>query len=108
MRKHRKNTQQEMFTLIRKWEASGISQEKFFKDSGIAKSTFGYWRKKYLREYGADKDQGRNFIPVKIDAPVEESGHKTENQIELHYPNGVNLIWSGNIDFAKLMKLVKL
>jgi hypothetical protein len=108
MRKNRKYSQQEMFGLIRKWEASGISQEKYLKDNGIAKSTFGFWRKKYLREQKGAAVQDRNFIPVKIDAPVEEYGQKAENQIELHYPSGVKLICSGNIEFARLMALIKL
>ena len=38
-----------MYALIRKWEQSGLSQAKFFSEHKISKSTFGYWRKKYLR-----------------------------------------------------------
>ncbi len=38
-----------MYALIRKWEQSGLPQAKFFSEHKISKSTFGYWRKKYLR-----------------------------------------------------------
>jgi transposase-like protein len=106
MRKNRKYTQQEMFALIRKWEASGVSQEKYFKDNGIAKSTFGFWRKKYLQEQKGATGQERNFIPVKIDAPVEEVDQKAESFIELHYPNGVRLTCSGEIDLSRLKTLI--
>jgi len=39
-----------MYALIRKWEQSGLPQAKFFSEHKISKSTFGYWRRKYLRE----------------------------------------------------------
>ncbi len=53
-----------MYTLIRKWEASGLSQAKFFTEHKISKSTFGYWRKKYLREQEQLKEKGK-MIPIR-------------------------------------------
>jgi hypothetical protein len=106
MKRQQKYNRTQMYALIRECEASGISQEKFFKERGVAKGTFGYWRRKYLKENGIDANQGRNFIPVKIDAPVEEPSQKAESFIELYYPNGVRLTCSGEIDLSRLKTLI--
>jgi hypothetical protein len=86
MRKNQKYTKEQMFALIGKCEQSGLSQEKFFDQHKISKSTFGYWRKKYLKETcNKGKD---NFIPVKV-------GNLTDNRpdvLEVVYPVGVRLI----------------
>ena len=57
-----------MYALIRKWEQSGLPQAKFFSEHKISKSTFGYWRKKYLREQVQIKTQGK-MVPIHILAP---------------------------------------
>jgi hypothetical protein len=46
---NKRHSKGKMYALIRKWEQSGLSQAKFFSEHKISKSTFGYWRKKYLR-----------------------------------------------------------
>lgn len=94
-----------MFALIRRWESSGLTQEQFFRQHNIAKSTFGFWRKKYLEETGKVKDKG-NFVPVKISDAVD-----TENSsgvIELFYPNGVRLVCSTDMDISRLKPLIVL
>jgi len=57
-----------MYALIRKWEQSGLPQAKFFSEHKISKSTFGYWRRKYLREQVQIKTQGK-MVPIHILAP---------------------------------------
>ena len=94
-----------MFALIRQWESSGQSQEQFVIQQGIAISTFGYWRKKYLKETG--QSQGRkHFIPVKIarDSYTENS----QGVLELVYPNGVRLVCSASMDLSRLKPLIVL
>jgi transposase-like protein len=106
MRKNQKHTKEEMFGLIQEWESSGISQDKFFQQKGIAKSTFGYWRKKYLDEKQGSRRK-QKFIPVKVDMT---SSHKKESSfpIELTYPNGVRLSCSSQIDLSRLKTLIVL
>ena len=94
-----------MYALIRQWESSGLTQEQFFRQHNIAKSTFGFWRKKYLEEKGKVKDKG-NFVPVKI----SDSGNtnSSSGMIELVYPNGVRLVCSTGMDLSRLKPLIVL
>jgi len=110
MRKKNNYSKDDMFRLIREWEASGISQVRFSNDKGIAKSTFGYWRKKYLREKNPGKSDA-SFIPVKVDAAIQPNAgqvHAQSDRIELSYPNGVRLTCSDQIDFSRLKMLIVL
>lgn len=91
-----------MYALIRDWESSGITQEQFFLEQGIARSTFGYWRKKYLKETGPGKAK-KGFIPVKFN-----SGDKGAQVIELFYPNGIRLVCSADMDLSRLKSLIVL
>jgi len=98
-------TKDQMYALIRKWESSGLSQEQFLGQHGIAKSTFGYWRKKYLKETGKIKGKD-HFIPVKIDKAV--SVETSQGILELFYPNGVRLVCSSGMDLSRLKPLIVL
>lgn len=95
-----------MYALIRKWEASGQTQEHFFNQHGISKSTFGYWRKKYLREQGSQSKSHENFIPVKI--ADEHTTNPSQRILELVYPNGVRIVCSSDMDLARLKPLILL
>ena len=92
-----------MYSLIRKWEGGDLTQQQFYHKHGISKSTFDYWRKKYLKETGK-KEKRENFIPVKI-----TDGHSngcTAGTMELVYPNGVRLVCSFGMDLARLKPLI--
>ena len=92
-----------MFALIRKYENSGLSQEKFYDQHKISKSTFCYWRKKYLKETGSNKKKD-NFIPVK----VGNAGGKPSEALEVVYPNGVRLICPDGMELSRLKPLIVL
>ena len=94
-----------MYALIRQWESGGLSQVQFIHQQGIAKSTFGYWRKKYLKETGSSKRK-ENFIPVKI--ARTGIANNSAGAIELVYPNGVRLVCSAGIDLSRLKPLIVL
>jgi len=94
-----------MYALIRQWESSGLTQEQFSHKRGIAKSTFGYWRKKYLKETSSSKSK-KNFIPVKI-AKAGDAEIGT-GELALFYPNGVRLVCSGSMDLTRLKPLIVL
>ena len=91
--------------MIRQLESSGMTKEKFLQHHNIAKSTFGYWLKKYRDEKSTSHDN-KNFIPVKIsDSPKTNNSSK---EIELFYPNGVRLVCSSDMDISKLKPLIVL
>lgn len=93
-----------MYALIRKWEQSGLSQAKFFSEHKISKSTFGYWRKKYLREQVQSKARGK-MIPVHIQLP-EKAAMEPATGIEIVYPNGVRVICPAQVEVARVKELI--
>lgn len=94
-----------MYALIRRWELGTMTQEQFFREHGIGKSTFGYWRKKYLKEIGSNSKKEK-FIPVNVSNP--DSGESNAGKIELIYPNGVRLVCSIELNLARLKPLIVL
>jgi len=95
-----------MYALIRKWEASGQTQEQFFNQYEISKSTFGYWRKKFLREQASHAKSHENFIPVRITG--ENNTNPSQEVLELVYPNGVRIVCSADMDLSRLKPLILL
>lgn len=92
-----------MYALIREWERSGLTQKKFFEQHPIPRSTFGYWRKKYIKENGQGKEKD-NFIPVKVSNAAENS----PELLQVIYPNGVRLVCSPDMDLSRLKPLIVL
>lgn len=95
-----------MYALIRKYEASGLSQEKFFKEHKIPKSTFGYWRKKYLREQ-AESNASAQMIPIQVQPPVKSVVlSEPATSIEIVYPNGVRVICPAQWEASRVKDLI--
>lgn len=105
MKRQQKYSKPQMYALIRKWESSGISQVDFSRQHGIAKSTFGYWRRKYLRETGNSSKKG-SFIPVKVESPNKFS-MDTTGMIEIIYPNGVRMVCPAGMDLSRLHSVLR-
>jgi len=102
MRKNQRYSKDQMYSLIRKWESSGISQIKFIEEHQISKSTFGYWRKKYLQNCSIS-EQSSKMIPVNILPP------KTEQQVtsfEIVYPNGVRIVCPAEMEASRVKDLI--
>lgn len=94
-----------MYTLIRKWEESDLSQAEFLKVHRISKSTFGYWRKKYLREQAQLKTQGK-MVPIRIQAPEELAFSGPATGIEIIYPNGVRVVCPAQMEASRIKGLI--
>ena len=102
MKERKQYTKDQMYAIIRELEASGLTQEVFLKRRDISKSTFGYWRKKYLQDHLPKQPPSSRLIPVQIEPetfPLTES-----NNLEIIYPNGVRIILSGQVDGLPLKK----
>jgi hypothetical protein len=61
------HSEEKMFTLIRSWQSSGISQMAFCRRMGLAYSCFHYWHKRFSSQE-ASRAQA-SFIPVTL--PLE-------------------------------------
>lgn len=93
-----------MFSLIRKWESSGLTQTRFMEEYRIPKSTFFYWRKKYLGEQ-AVSDCSSGMIPVHI-VPDTQEADQTPGNIEIVYPNGIRVVCPGSIEATRIKELI--
>lgn len=102
MRKNQRYSQDQMYSLIRKWESSGISQIKFIEKHQISKSTFGYWRKKYLQNCN-NSEQSSKMIPVNILSPETE---QQATSFEIIYPNGVRIVCPSEIEISRVKDLI--
>jgi len=80
-----RRTKEEMFPIIESWQSSGLSKRFFCDQQGIPKSVFLYWHKKYK----AEQDPG-GFLSMKI------ADASCQAKIEIVYPNGVILRFSGH------------
>jgi hypothetical protein len=100
-----------MYRYVKRWQASGMSQSKFCRAEKLTKSTFRYWVTKYKQEKNAsaisDIKESQAFIPVKL--PKSVNGIASESgQIEIYFPNGVQLNCSAGIDIGQLKYLINI
>jgi hypothetical protein len=55
----------QMFSMIRQWQVSGISQIEFCKKKSVSYATFHYWYKKF-RDSEVSEEVNPSFVPVTI------------------------------------------
>ncbi len=98
-----------MYLAIEMWQESGLSQHKFCDLEKISKSTFSYWLKKYRKEkkqvQAVSTRSDKAFIPVEISKTFQLSS-SSDGPIEIDYPNGVRLRYSGGMEVQKLKSLI--
>ena len=102
-RKRKQENRINMFQLIEEWEQSGESQTSFCKNKNVSFHTFYYWLRRYK-----DQPQGtttsKAFIPVTI--PVNKK--TSNNEIEIHYPNGVRIVLPKNSDLSMVRTFINM
>lgn len=86
---------------LEKWQASGLTQQKYCQQENINLTTFTWWRSKRLK----DKAQpSLTFIPalIKEKAPVP-----SHTDIQIVLPNQVKVILPLNLSADILVSLLK-
>jgi hypothetical protein len=96
----RKNWRQEMFSLIKQWQTSGINQKDFCKQHDLSMHAFYYWLRKYKQTNTSSND---GFLPVEIVPPVND----TRGDIQIHYPNGVLITLDKAVSISRIKALIK-
>ena len=96
----RKNWQEEMFSLIKKWKESGINQADFCKQHDLSLHAFYYWLRKYKQVNTTAENE---FLPVEIKPPV--NGNRED--IKIHYPNGVLVSLDKSVSISRIRALIK-
>ena len=71
---------------------SGLSVTDYCAQNGLVKSCYYYWHKKLSGE-----NELSGFIPVSI---------KRNSSVEITYPNGVHLSFTGDINVVAIKALV--
>lgn len=71
---------------------SGLTVSDYCAQNGLIKSCYYYWYKKI-----SDGHKASGFIPVRI---------QRNSSVELIYPNGVQLSFTGELNVAALKALV--
>jgi len=97
----RENWQREMFSLIRKWQNSGINQKDFCREHEITLHAFYYWLRKYKQAHQTTEN---GFVPVEIGTMVNNS---RKEEIQIHYPNGVLITLDKGVSLSRIKALIK-
>jgi len=93
-KQERVQRQEEMLSLVERWQESGKTQQVFCQEHDLTFSTFYYWLKRYRR--GIDEN---SFLPVEI-----SSG----SYIEIRYPKGVILQLPAGTRLSTVKQLLSL
>jgi len=88
--------QQEMFALVESSLNSGLTKKEFCHRQGIKLSLFYYWQKRYRQQ----QEEDAGFLPVQI------NGHSGAGDIEIIYPNGVQVRLGGGVPLSFIRSLI--
>jgi hypothetical protein len=114
MRSTDKEKLEEMTLAIELWQESGLSQRVYCEQEGYTISKFKYWVKKLERMKNtpsskkpvSPKIKVPVFLPVEI-SKKEEASSLSSLTMEIHYPNGVKIVCSDDLDNLKLQTLIQ-
>lgn len=94
---------EEMYSSIRQWEKSGLTQAAWIKEQGFTKSTFQKW----LRRYRCEQEE-ENAPTSSCFIPIEIAGDGFCSELVVTYPNGVVITSSSPLSLEKLKALIHL
>jgi len=110
MRKNQKYSKEEMYRAIEQCQESGLSQVKFCSRENLSVKTFSYWLRKYRQEKGlsplSNRKASETFIPVEVSKGRTSNVTNTGGQIEIFFPNGVQMSCPVGIDIDQLKSLI--
>lgn len=90
-----------MFTMLDRWQSSGVSQDLWCKNQGLSLSKFKYWHKKWKSHKSKDSSSSFIEIPHPVSAPI------VSEKVLVRFPNGISLEFDSNVDPHVLLTLVK-
>jgi predicted transcriptional regulator len=92
---------QQMKEYVENWQKSNLTQKQFAKQNNINYSTFICWIKKFRDK---NKPALKSFISLRVNEPRQNVGVN----IEIRYPNGVQLSVPPTMDFQIMSQLIRL
>ena len=100
-KKKRSLREKEMFRLISQCSESGLTNKEFCRRNKLCPQTFYYWKKKFQKK--KHEPVPGNFIPVELPSRAEHG-----SEIELRYPNGVQIKVNASAGAGFIRQLVNL
>lgn len=91
---------EEMFSLIEKWQQSGVSQKAWCGQNNIRYHIFHYWYKRYRRQTG----EATGNVPSFIQLQVKDTGNQP--LMELLMNNGKRLVFYHQVSSEFLKALI--
>lgn len=95
--KTQESLQEKMFSLINRWQSSGLSRKAFCERENISYQRLGYWHKKYQQS----AEQSNGFMDVEVSSGPNMGGYT------LQFPNGVVLHCPSTIPASTLKSLLR-
>ena len=95
-------TREQMFSLIRDWQHSGLSQKAFCEQHTIRYHVFHYWYKCFRDLQSNSKPEG--FIPIKIQRA--NTTNTASAQVELVLADGKRVLFHQPVSSDSLKHLI--
>lgn len=99
--KKRSLREEEMFRLVSRCSKSGLTNKEFCRQNKLYPQTFYYWKKKFQKK--KQETVPDNFIPVEIPSRTQPV-----SQVEVQYPNGVQIKINASAGVSFIRQLVNL
>ena len=83
-----------MFRVVEAWHGSGMSKERYAVKSGLSRSTFQYWTKRYAQSRaGSLAPEFAPLAPAFVQMPVvsTETLQETLTKIVITLPSGTRI-----------------
>jgi hypothetical protein len=96
------SSQSEMFSLVSRWQESGMSQIDFCQQHDLAPHRFYYWLKKY-KQIGSTTSIRSSFLQVEVETGEPDSSE----EIRIEYPNGVIVTVGESVHISRLRALIR-
>lgn len=101
----------QMFTVVEKFLASGLSQKVFCQQEGIVLTTFGWWFKQYRQAQNPRPKASlpattktNSFIPLVVNPPASAD---PPTRCVIEFPNGVVVRLTGAVSPQMLVHLIQ-
>ena len=89
-----------MFSMIKQWQRSGLTQKAFCGQQSIRYYVFHYWYKRYKMQQSGVADNAGSFVKLQVVKP------SSAGAVEINYPGGIRIIFHEPVSSSYLKSLV--
>ena len=96
---------QEMFSVVERYQDSGLTQKTFCKEEGFALSTLQYWMSRYKKQ---NQQSASGFPEAFVELKPQSPTPSFKDTMVLSYPGGVALTLHKDVELTLLKELITL